>query len=191
GDLMAACAGLVIGFVIAPRLAAGQAMPQGYFGPFPAGKPNAYIRIGTDDSVTFLIPKSEMGQGPTTACSQMLAEELECDWAKVRMEFAPCDEALYGYQTTVGSMAVRTAWDPMRTAGAEARELLTRAAATGWKVSPSRGRAENGFVTNPAGGARINYGAIAEEASRLPVPAKVTLKQPKDYKIIGKPVKRL
>jgi isoquinoline 1-oxidoreductase beta subunit len=163
----------------------------GLFGPPPDGKPNAYIRIGADDSVTFFIPKSEMGQGPTTACSQMLAEELECDWTKVRMQVAPVDPASYGHQTTVGSMAIRTSWDPLRKAGAQAREMLIAAAAQQWNVSSSSLRADNGFVIDAVGNRTIRFGAIADAASRLPVPANVTLKDAKQYKVIGKPLKRL
>ena len=188
---LAATGGLVLGFVLPPRGALAQGGGGGLFGPPPDGKPNAYIRIGADDSVTFFIPKSEMGQGPTTACSQLLAEELECDWAKVRMQVAPVDPASYGHQTTVGSMAIRTSWDPLRKAGAQAREMLIAAAARQWNVSPSQLRAENGFVINSANGERIRFGAIADAASRLPVPANVTLKTPQQYKVIGKPHKRL
>src|SRR5688572_29853980 len=155
-EFLTTSGGLVLGFVIAPRLASGQAMPDGFMGPFPAGKPNAYIRIGTDDSITFLIPRAEMGQGPTTGCSQMLAEELECDWSKVRMEIAPVDPDSYGLQTSVGSLSTRTTWDPLRAAGAEAREMLIAAAAQRWSVSPTQCRADNGFVVNTATGARLN-----------------------------------
>jgi isoquinoline 1-oxidoreductase beta subunit len=187
---LATTGGLVIGFVLPPSRAAAQG-GGGLFAPPPEGKPNAYIRIGTDDSITFLIPKSEMGQGPTTACSQMLAEELECDWAKVRMQVAPVDPESYGHQTTVGSMAIRTSWDPLRKAGAQAREMLILAAAQQWGVSATGLRAENGFVINPATNQRINYGAIAAAASRLPVPANVALKPASQFTIIGKPQKRL
>src|SRR5260221_2976081 len=115
-DFLTTSGGLLLGFVLSPRLAMGQAMPANIMDPPPAGKPNAYIRIGADDSVTFLIPRSGMGQGPTTACSQMLAEELECHWAKVRMVFAPVDPSSYGHQTTVGSLAMRSTWTPLRRA---------------------------------------------------------------------------
>ena len=187
--------GLVLGFVLPEkaRLAA-QAVgvpPPNLFAPPPGGKPNAYIHIGTDESVTFLIPKGEMGQGPTTACSQLLAEELECDWTKVRMEIAPVDPASYGHQTTVGSQAIRTTWEPLRRAGAEAREMLIQAAAQQWNVDRARCRAENGFVIDSATNARLSYGSLAATAARLPVPANVTLKDPKDFHVIGKPVKRL
>ena len=183
--------GLVLGFALPVRSLFAQGPPADIFAPPPEGKPNAYIHIGTDDSVTFFIPKAEMGQGPTTACSQMLAEELECDWAKVRMEFAPVDPVSFGHQTTVGSQAMRSSWDPLRKAGAEAREMLVQAAAARWSIAPAQCRAENGFVINMATNARVNYGAIAAAASTLPVPANVTLKDPKQFKIIGKAVKRL
>src|SRR5207237_7166978 len=97
-DFLTTSSGLVLGFIIAPQRAGAQEQPSGFFGPFPEHKPNAYIRISPDDTVTFQIPRSEMGQGPTTACSQMLAEELDCDWAKVRMEIAPVDPESYGLQ---------------------------------------------------------------------------------------------
>ena len=188
---LAVTGGLVVAFVLPPSRAHAQGDGGGLFGAPPDGKPNAYIRIGSDDSVTFLIPKSEMGQGPTTACSQMLAEELECDWSKVRMEVAPVDPSLYGHQTTVGSMAIRTTWDPLRKAGAQAREMLIAAAAKQWNVSPSQLRAENSVVINPATNQRLRYGQLADAAAKMPVPAKVTLKDPKQYKVIGKPQKRL
>ena len=192
---LTATGGLVIGFVLPERtrLAAQQVgiPPANLFAPPPGGKPNAYIHIGTDDSVTFLIPKGEMGQGPTTACSQMLAEELECDWSKVRMQIAPVDPASYGHQTTVGSQAIRSTWEPLRKAGAEAREMLIQAAAQRWGVDKSQCRAENGFVVNTATNARLSYGSLAADAAKLPVPTNVALKDPKDFKIIGKPVKRL
>jgi isoquinoline 1-oxidoreductase beta subunit len=190
-EFLVTSGGLVLGFALAPRVVVGQDMPANMFAPPPAGRPNAYIRIAPDDSITLLIPKSEMGQGPTTACSQLLAEELECDWAKVRMEVAPVDPASYGHQTTVGSMAVRTTWDPLRRAGAEAREMLVQAAAQRWNVSPSLCRAENGYVINTATNDRVSYGVIADAASKLPVPKDVRLKSPEEFKVIGKPLKRL
>jgi len=192
---LTATGGLVLGIVLPEktRVAAQQIgmPPPNLFAPPPGGKPNAYIHIGTDESVTFLIPKGEMGQGPTTACSQMLAEELECDWARVRMEIAPVDPASYGHQTTVGSQAIRSTWEPLRKAGAEAREMLVQAAAQRWGVDKSQCRADNGFVVNTATNAKLSYGALAADAAKLPVPVNVGLKDPKDFHIIGKPVKRL
>jgi len=192
---LAAASGLVLGFALPERskLAAQQVgiPPPNLFAPPPTGKPMSYIHIGTDDSVTFWIPKSEMGQGPTTACSQMLAEELECDWSKVRVQVAPVDPSSFGHQTTVGSQAIRSTWDPLRRAGAEGREMLISAAAQQWGVDRAQCRAENGYIINTATNARLSYGSLAEAAAKLPVPANVTLKDAKQYRIIGKPVKRL
>ena len=192
---LAAGGGLLIGMVLPGRsqLQAQQVgiPPANLFAPPPGHKPNAYIHIAPDERITFLIPKGEMGQGPTTACSQMLAEELECDWSKVRMEIAPVDPSSYGHQTTVGSQATRSTWEPLRRAGAEAREMLIGAAAAQWGLAPAMCRAENGFVINTTNNARLSYGRLADAASKLPVPANVTLKDPKNFRIIGKPVKRL
>ncbi len=190
---MSAAGGVMLGFALPARRADAQTALIGNIprAQTPAHKPNAYIHIGTDDSITFWIPRSEMGQGSTTACCQMLAEELECDWSKVRMEFAPVDPSLYGHQTTVGSQAIRSTWDPLRKAGAEAREMLVQAAAQQWGVAKSQCRAESGFVINTASNARLNYGAIAEVAAKLSVPENAALKDPSQYKILGKPVKRL
>jgi isoquinoline 1-oxidoreductase beta subunit len=190
---LGAAGGLILGFVLPSKSAAQQVgiPPPTIFAPPPTGKPMAYIHIAPDDSITFWITKSEMGQGPTTACSQMLAEELECDWSKVRVQVAPVDPASFGHQTTVGSQAIRTTWVPLRTAGAQAREMLTQAAAQRWNVNTSQCRAENGFVINTSTNAKLSYGSLAEDAAKVPVPANVKLKDAKDYKIIGKPVKRL
>ena len=106
------------------------------------------------------------------------------------MEIAPVDPSLYGHQTTVGSMAIRTSWVP-RMAGAQAREMLAAAAAQKWGVNASQCRAENGFVVNTGNNSRLSYGSLAADAAKLPVPANVTLKDPKQFRVIGKPVKRL
>ena len=179
-------AGLLVGFYLPKKLDA-------QFGPAPKDvPPNAYIHIGTDDSVTFIIAKGEMGQGTVTSLSQILAEELACDWKKVRTEFAPVNAKFYGgFQGTVGSGSVRGSWTPLREAGAQAREMLTQAAAQRWSVDKSQCRAENGFIVNTATNARLSYGSLAEAAGKLPVPQKVALKDPKQFEIIGKPVKRL
>jgi isoquinoline 1-oxidoreductase beta subunit len=190
---LGAAGGLILGFALPSKSAAQQVgiPPPTIFAPPPTGKPMSYIHIAPDDSITFWITKSEMGQGPTTACSQMLAEELECDWSKVRAQVAPVDPASFGHQTTVGSQAIRTTWVPLRTAGAQARVMLVQAAAQRWSVDASQCRAENGFVVNTATNEKLSYGNLAEDAGKLPVPAQVKLKDAKDYKIIGKPVKRL
>jgi len=151
---------------------------------------NGYIHIGADDTVTMVLPKSEMGQGPMTALSQVLADELDCDWGKVRAVFAPVDPKLYGpLQGTFGSMSVRTGWDPMRKAGATARAMLIETAAKRAGVDKSQCRTENGAVL--AGSQRFTYGSLAEEAAKLQPPNGVAPKDPAAFRIIGKSVKRL
>jgi isoquinoline 1-oxidoreductase beta subunit len=175
-NFLQAGGGLLIGFVLPlkAQLPVEQEPPYpGLFGPFPAmamptpeGKPNAYIQIRADETVTFMITRAEMGQGVLTACSQLLAEELDCDWTKVRPQFAPVDTPLYGYQGTVGSLSIRTTWAPLRRAGAAAREMLLAAAAQKWGVEASQCRADNGFVINEGNQSHFSYGSLAEAASR-------------------------
>src|SRR5262249_26500900 len=151
--------------------------------------------VGTDDIVTVIVNHSEMGQGPYTSVPMLVAEELEADWSKVRFEAAPVDPAynhsVYGIQMTGGSSSTWSEWERVRKAGAAARMMLVAAAAQTWKVEPSECRAENGFVAHAATGRKLSYGQLAEAASRLKPPEKVTLKDPKDFKIVGKPTKRL
>ena len=176
-------AGLVIGFRIPDRRGAA---------PF---APNAWLRIGTDDSVLVVVDRSEMGQGVSTALPMLLAEELEADWGKIRFEFAPADKAyinpLFGLQGTGGSSSVRAAWKPLREAGARARSVLIAAAAQTWGVEPASCRAEAGAVIHTATNRRLMYGALAQRAATIPVPADVQLKDPKDWRLAGKPTKRL
>jgi isoquinoline 1-oxidoreductase beta subunit len=151
---------------------------------------NGYIHIGADDFVTLVLPKSEMGQGPMTSLSQILADELDCDWKKVRAEFAPVDPKLYGpLQGTFGSMSIRTGWDPMRKAGATARAMLVEAAAKKWGVDKSQCRTESGAVI--AGSQRASFGSLAEDAAKLPAPNGTAPKDASQYKLIGKSLKRL
>ncbi len=199
-DFLQIGAGLLIGFAL-PQYSGVRvedAPYPGLYGPFPAmsipppdGQPGAYIHIGTDEIVTLFVTRSEMGQGVLTSCAQLLAEELDCDWSKVRAQFAPVDTALYGYQGTVGSLSIRTMWSPLRKAGAAAREMLIEAAAQKWSVDRSRCLTENGFVIDSLDRKRLSYGSLAGAASKLPVPAKVPLKNAKDYRLIGQPLKRL
>jgi isoquinoline 1-oxidoreductase beta subunit len=154
-------------------------------------KLNAFIHVGSDDIVLFSIHKSEMGQGPMTSLSQLLAEELDCDWKQVRTEFAPVDPAYGPLQGTFGSMSARTCWVPLRNAGAAARDMLLDAAAHKWGVAKSQLRTENGQVINTATNARLSYGSLADAAGKLPVPAKVAVKDPKDFRLIGTSPKRL
>jgi isoquinoline 1-oxidoreductase beta subunit len=157
-------------------------------------EPNAFLRLGTDGSVTVVVGFSEMGQGVLTAIPQLVAEELDADWESVRVEQAPAGEAwnnqMFGLQGTGGSSSVRAAWQPLREAGAKARAMLIAAAASEWKVSPDECDTEAGAVVHRGSGKRADYGSLAEPAAALPVPAEVTLKDPKDFRIIGKAMPR-
>ena len=158
--------------------------------------PNAFIRIAPDGTVTLVMHKVEMGQGTYTSMPMLLAEELEVDLSRVRLEHAPPDDALYaepllGVQETGGSTSVRGNWEPLRRAGATARSMLVAAAAQTWKVEPQACHALNGTVIHAATGRSLSYGELAERAALLPVPRKVKLKDPQEFKLIGKPVKRL
>src|SRR5262249_21956190 len=180
--------GLVIGFTVAPRegLQALQAPA-----PKPLPDPNAFLRIGTDESVTVLLAHSEMGQGIWTTLPMLVAEELGCDWSKVRVEHAPA-AAVYantvmGMQMTGGSTSTWSEFDRYRQAGAVAREMLISAAAAKWGVAPSACRAENGFVLH--GGQRLSFGSLATAAQKSKPPERVELKKQADWKLLGKPTK--
>jgi isoquinoline 1-oxidoreductase beta subunit len=189
----AATGGLLIG-VYFPD-AAGEAVLDAQFGAPGGGAitPHAFIRIGTDDLVTLTIHKPDNGQGTETSIAQILAEELDCDWSRIRTEFAPINAALYGgaLQGTFGSLAIRTTYDPMRRTGAAARDMLMQAAAARWGIDKSQCRTENGAVINTATNARLSYGSLAEAAAKLPVPANAAMKDPAQFKLIGKPVQRV
>src|SRR6266478_4627728 len=188
----AGAAGLVIGFYLPGRYEALAAAPAGTAEPTAL---NAWMRIGTDDTVTIIIDKSEMGQGIQTALCMIAAEELECDWKRIRTEFAPAAKEYFnpafGMQGTGGSSSVRSSWDPMRKAGAAARDMLVQAAAQKWGVEKTACRAENGVVLHQATKRKLTYGSLAEAASKLPVPDGVPLKDPKQFHVIGKSTKRL
>jgi len=155
-----------------------------------AFSPNAYLKITPDNQVTVVVARSEMGQGVRTSLPMILAEELEADWKQIQIEQAGAS-TLFGDQTTGGSASVRTCWDPMRKAGAAAREMLISAAALHWGVARASCKAENGAVTHATSNRRASYGELAAKAARLPVPTDVVLKTAKDYKIVGKPIPRL
>jgi isoquinoline 1-oxidoreductase subunit beta len=189
----AAAGGLLLGFYIPEG--SGEAIVEAQFGPPAAGgalNPNAFIRIGADDIVTLIIHKPDNGQGTETSIAMLLAEELECDWSKVRTEFAPINPVYGGaLQGTFGSLAIRTSYEPMRRAGAAAREMLVEAAALGWGIEKAQCRAENSVVINLATSARLSYGSLAAAAAALAVPTTVTLKDAAQFRLIGKPTKRL
>jgi isoquinoline 1-oxidoreductase beta subunit len=156
---------------------------------------NAWIHVGTDDLVTILIDKSEMGQSILTGLAMIAADELDCDWKKVRTEFAPADKVYFnprfGAQGTGGSSGTPTSWDPLRKASATARAMLLEAAAQKWGVDASQCSAENNAILHSPTKRRTTYGSLAELAAKLPVPQNVPLKTPSQYNLIGKATKRL
>lgn len=159
--------------------------------------PSAFIRITSNGDIILTMPYVEMGQGTYTSIPMLIAEELEVGLTQIKLEHAAPDDKkfgnpiLAGVQATGGSTTIRVAWLPMRQAGATARILLVNAAAKRWQVEPDTCRAENGTVLHPATGRRLSYGRLAEDASKLPVPEKVELKSPENFKLIGTPAKRL
>jgi len=157
--------------------------------------PNAFVHVGADGAVTVIIGKSEMGQGVYTSLPMILAEELDADWTRVRCEFAPVDPAynhtVFGIQLTGGSTSTWSSYEQFRKAGAVARALLVAAAAETWGVAPQDCRTENSFVIHDSSQRRLPYGELARKAAGLKPPAEVKLKDPKDFKIIGKALHRL
>jgi isoquinoline 1-oxidoreductase beta subunit len=157
--------------------------------------PNAFIRIDEAGHTTLVMPQVEMGQGIYTAVAMILAEELDADFASIVLEHAPANEKLYanpafGIQATGGSTSVRAFWKPLRTAGATARAMLVQAAAQQWQVEPANCSAAKGEVIHTESGRKLSYGALATAASSQTPPKDVTLKDPKDFVFIGKPLKR-
>jgi len=181
-------AGLLLGFYL-PRAAASPAASAGA-----AFQPNAFLRIGADDTVTVWVPKSEMGQGVLTSLPMVLAEELEVDLAAIRIEQAgAAADDRYGPQITGGSTSIRTTWEPLRRAGATARELLIAAAAEQWRVARSECEARQGAVVHSGSGRKLSYGALAAAAARRPPPEpeRIQLKNPRDFRLIGRRVHRI
>lgn len=177
---VAAGAGLVVGFYL----------PHGAKSSQQVFSPNAYLRITPENKITIVVARSEMGQGVRTALPMILAEELEADWKQIEIEQAGAS-TLYGDQTTGGSASVRTTWDPMRRAGAAAREMLISAAALTWGVPRSSCAAQNGNILHGASKRQLSYGELALKAAALPIPTDVPLKQSKDYKIVGQRLARV
>src|SRR5262250_617540 len=157
---------------------------------------NAWVVIRPDDTVVIRIARSEMGQGSLTGLAQLVAEELECDWTKVTTEYPTPGQSLarkrvYGDMSTGGSRGIRTSQQYVREAGAAARTMLIEAAANEWKVPASECSAAASVITHQASGRKTTYGKVAEAAARLEAPKDIKLKDPKDWKLAGKGIKRL
>jgi isoquinoline 1-oxidoreductase beta subunit len=189
--------GLASGFVLAfhlPVRAANEPVqpPDDTSGKF---APNAFIRIDNAGKTTLVMPQVEMGQGVYTAVAMILAEELDADFSQVTLLHAPPNDKLYGnptfgIQVTGNSNSIRAFWKPLREAGAGARAMLVQAAAQQWQVEAARCTTSNGEVTHAESGRKLGYGALAEAAGKLAPPQQVALKDPKNFTLIGKPLKR-
>jgi isoquinoline 1-oxidoreductase subunit beta len=159
--------------------------------------PNAFIRIGPDNTVTVLIKHLDKGQGVTTGLTTIVADELDADWAQMRAEFAPANAALYNnllfgpMQATGGSSSVANSFNQLRKAAAAARAMLAAAAGQEWNVSPSEITIAKGVVAHAASAKQATFGALADKAAAMPVPSEVKLKDPKDWTYIGKHVPRM
>ncbi len=186
--------GLVIGLRLPVRAAnEPEQAPDNTTGQF---APNAFIRIDHSGKTTLVMPQVEMGQGVYTAIAMILAEELDADFGNVALEHAPPSDKLYGnpmfgIQATGNSNSIRAWWKALRTASAAARAVLVQAAAQQWQVDPASCSAANSVVSHAASGRTIGYGDLVDAASALLVPQNPPLKDPKDFTLIGKPLKRL
>lgn len=179
--------GLMVGIVLP---AAGPAQAAGML-----HTPSAWVHIADDNTITLISARAEMGQGVHTSMPMLIAEELNVDVQKVQVAFAPPGKVygnalIFGLQLTGGSTSVREGYDKLRLAGAQVREMLVAAAAQQWKLEAAQLKADNGVVTGP-GGKRATYGQLAEAASKMPVPEKPAMKNPSQFRIVGKPTTRL
>src|SRR5215467_836929 len=190
-------------FFLAGVAAAGEGLSLGFHIPFSgalaADNPpevNAWVVVRPDDTIVIRIARSEMGQGTMTGLAQLVAEELECDWSKVTTEFpTPAENAsrkrVWGNLSTGGSRGIRDSHQYVREGGAAARDMLIRAAAMGWGVPAEECSAANSIITHKSSGRTTTFGKVAAEAAKLDPPKDVKLKDPKDWKIAGKGIKRL
>jgi isoquinoline 1-oxidoreductase beta subunit len=191
---LAGASGLALGAF--PHLAIGQATGKGAAasGLKPTQQPSAFVQIANDGEVTVTINRLEFGQGVNTALPMILAEEMDADWSLVRSRHGTNNDAyvdpIFGINMTGGSHTIKNSYTQYREVGARARAMLLNAAAARWKVDVTTLRTQAGTVLGP-GGRKANYGELAETAMALPVPEKVTLKDPKDFGIIGRPTPRL
>ncbi len=181
--------------------ALGGGLSLGFGLPSPAGAAdapeiNAWIVVRPDETVVIRVARAEMGQGTLTGLAQLVAEELDCDWSKVTTQAPTPGESaargrVFGDFVTGGSMGVRASQDYMRKGGAVARQMLVQAAANDWKVPPAECSVDKGVVSHAASGRKTTYGKVAEAAAKLTPPADVALKNPRDWTIAGKPLRRL
>jgi isoquinoline 1-oxidoreductase beta subunit len=188
GLTLALCAGPAAAQSSGPGKTVGTAAAGGF-------EPNAFVRIGGDNTVTVVVKHLEMGQGTYTGLPTLVAEELDAAWSQVRAEGAPADAKRYNNlfwgeaQGTGGSTAMANSWEQYRQAGAAARAMLVAAAAEQWKVPAASIAVRSGVVSHPSG-KRATFGELADAAARQPLPATVKLKDPKDFVFIGKHVPR-
>jgi isoquinoline 1-oxidoreductase subunit beta len=183
-------AGLLVGFSV-PGLYLARAKETN-----PDFAPSAFLRIRRDGKIVLTIPQVEMGQGVYTSLAAIIAEELDAEFAQVSVEAAPPNDAVFAnpllkFQVTGGSTSIRAFWMPMRLAGAGARALLVGFAAKLWGVDPTTCRTANSIVFHDASGRRLPYAALVEAASEGTLTQDPPLKSPKDFKLVGKPIKRL
>src|SRR5262245_7772136 len=191
GSSAATAGALVVGFHIpdSPLVSAAAAQSA-------PGEINAWVVIKPDDTVVIRVARSEMGQGTLTGLAQLVAEELQCDWSKVTTEYPTPGQnvarnRVWQNFSTGGSRGIRESNEYVRKGGAAARMMLIQAAANDWNVPVSECRAENSVITHQASGRTTTYGKVADAASKLEAPKDVPLKNPKDWTIAGKPLKRL
>ena len=186
---LAAASGFALGAF--PLVACAQALPIGLK---PTQQPSAFVRIDRDGTVTVTINRLDFGQGVQTGLPMILAEELDADWSKVRSVHGNANPAYadpaFGMHLTGGSNSIKNSYTQYRELGARTRAMLVAAAAAQWKVDAASLRTDNGVVIGP-GGKKLGYGELAEAAMKLPVPDKVALKDPKQFRLIGKPTGRL
>jgi len=177
---------LVIGFHLPfkNKLLAGNAVSDIAF------NPNAWITVRPDNTVTISVAESEMGQGVWTSLPMIIAEEMELDWSKVQVIQAPIDKDRFGKQGTGGSASIRSSWKKLREAGAVAKEMLLEAAAQKWSIPKENCDADNGFILNRTSGEKLSYGELCALAAELKVPENISLKDPGDFRIVGKNIPR-
>ena len=173
-----------------------QGCGDGATAPDGALAPNAYLRLLPDGAAVVIVGRVEMGQGATTGLAMALAEELDCDWSRVSVEQAHPDKAFrnplfWNLQVTGISTSIRQGWRPMREAGATARAMLVAAAASRWGVTAASCRTEGGRVHHDLTGRALEYGDLVTEAAALPVPREAPLKDPRDFRLIGRRLDRL